>query len=68
MNKIRKVYCRIFQAVMKAALPVLPYRDPVLLNGMQEVADVLCKEQKSNVILVTDSVLRGLGLTKPLEE
>lgn len=68
MNTIKKIYCRIFQAAMKAALPVLPYRDPILLNGMQEVADTLKKEQKKQVILVTDSVIRGLGLTKPLEE
>lgn len=68
MNTWKKIYCRTFQAVMRAALPVLPYRDPILLNGMQEVADILCKEQKKQVILVTDSVIRGLGLTNPLEE
>lgn len=68
MNAGKKIYCRVFQAAMRAALPVLPYRDPVLLNGMQEVADTLCKEQKKKVVLVTDSVIRGLGLTKTLEE
>jgi len=68
MNTGKKIYCRVFQAVMKAALPFLPYRDPVLLNGMQEVADALCKEQKKQVVLVTGPNVRRLGLTKPLEE
>lgn len=68
MNTVKKIYCRMFQAVMKAALPFLPYRDPVLLNGIQAVADVLCSKQKKRVILVTGSVVRGRGLTKPLED
>ena len=46
MNTAKKIYCRIFQGAMRLALPVLPYRDPVLLNGMQEVAETLSKEQK----------------------
>jgi len=68
MNTVKKVYCRLFQTVMKVALPFLPYRDPALLNGIQEVVDVLCKEQKNRVILVTGPTIHRIGLTKPLEE
>lgn len=36
MNAFRKAYCRIFQAVFKLALPVLPYRDPKRLTVREE--------------------------------
>jgi len=68
MNAGKKMYCRIFQTVMRCALPVLPYREPKLLNGMQGVVDTLQKEQKKKVMLVTDKGIHSLGLTEPLEK
>ena len=41
MNVFEKIYCRAVQAVVHVALPVLPYREPRILGGVSEIADVL---------------------------
>lgn len=68
MNIFKKAYCRTFQTVFKLALPFLPYRQPKILKSNNEVVDVLSKQNKKSVLFVTDKGIRGLGLTKSLEE
>lgn len=68
MNPIKKIYCRTFQSVFKIAIPLLPYRSPELLNGMDELVDKLTFLKLDSVLLVTDKGIRGLGLTGHLEE
>ena len=41
MNALRSVYCRLFQGALRAALPLLPYRDPVVLGSMDAAARML---------------------------
>ena len=33
MNPIKAFYCRTVQAVLRAALPVLPYREPEIFRS-----------------------------------
>lgn len=33
---IKSVYCRVFQATFRMALPVLPYREPEIINSCSE--------------------------------
>ena len=66
MNIFKKMYCRTYQGVFKMMLPVLPYREPEILKTDSEVIEVL--ENIKNVLLVTDKGIRGLGLTKSLED
>ena len=68
MNPIKKLYCRTFQSVFKIAIPLLPYRSPELLHGMEELVGKLNELQLASVLLVTDAGIRGIGLTKHLEE
>ena len=68
MNIFKKFYCRIYQGIFRMVLPILPYREPKLLNGNEELIDVLKNQNKTCVLLVTDRGIRGLGLTKSLEE
>lgn len=68
MNIFKKLYCRIFQTVFRIAIPFLPYREPKILNTDEEVSNVLKQQNKTSVLLVTDKGIRGLGLTKSLEE
>lgn len=68
MNKIKKVYCRIFQAGFKIAIPFLPYTTPEHLDGIKAMPKVLRKEKIDSILLITDSSIRSFGLTKPLEE
>ncbi len=67
MNPLRKIYCRLFQNVFKAAIPFLPYRHPKILGSVQELPKVLWENGCSRVLLVTDSGIRSLGLCDELE-
>ncbi len=68
MNIFKKIYCRIYQGVFRLVLPFLPYREPKILNSLNEIPDLLEKLNKKSAMLVTDSGIRGFGITKPLEE
>lgn len=68
MNPIKKVYCRVFQFCFRAALPVMPYREPKILDNMRELAALLKEKQKNSVLIVTDKGISGLGLLAELME
>ncbi len=53
---------------MNLVLPLMPYREPTLLDGFAGIPRCLKEHGKSNCILVTDKGIRGLGLTKGLED
>lgn len=68
MNIFKKIYCRVFQKVMRLLIPLFPYREPDLLNEIEDVLNVLKDKKIERVMLVTDKGIRGLGLTNPLEK
>lgn len=68
MKTIKRLYCRAYQLVFRAALPILPYRQPKLLEHLREIAPLLQGRQISSVLLVADAGVRSLGLTAALEE
>lgn len=68
MNIFKRIYCRTFQTVFKLALPILPYREPKILKTNEDTVYALLSQDVSSVLLVTDKGIRGLGLTKLLEE
>lgn len=68
MNIFSRFYCRLYQIIMRCFLPFLPYREPVLLDGYDDIINTLNDENITNVILVTDKNVRGLNLTAKLEE
>ncbi len=55
-----------FQTCFKLAIPLLPYRDPNILNSIEELPAEFKKRKISTVMLVTDFQLRTL--TRNLEE
>lgn len=67
MNSLYKLFCRTYQLGFRIALPVLPYREPALLDDLQDVPEVLRRAGKEAVLLVADGGVRRLGLTQPLE-
>ena len=67
MNPIKKIYCRTFQTAFKIALPVLPYRKPTIIKSIKNIPEVLLKKKRKNVLIITDSGITALGLTKSLE-
>ena len=66
MNIFSKFYYRTYQTVFKLMIPLLPYRQPKVLNSNEQVAQVLLQNGKKNVLLVTDQGINSLGLTKSL--
>lgn len=68
MNFFKMLYCRIFQGVFKIALPILPYREPKILDNNQAVADVLKQNSINKVLLVTDKGISKLKLYNALVE
>ncbi len=66
MNFLKVLYCRVFQAAFRAALPLLPYREPTVLTSCEALGDVLEKKSLRTVLLVTDSGIVKNGLTAPL--
>lgn len=68
MNGIKQIYCRAFQFCFRTALPLLPYREPEILDSMEELGRVLAQKGKNNALIVTDKGISRLGLTKQLTD
>ena len=67
MNVLYRLFCRAYQAVFRALIPVLPYRQPRRLDRVDQVPEVLKKLSLDRALLVTDAGLCAAGLTAPLE-
>ena len=68
MNTGKKIFCRMNHKFIRSLMPVLPYRQPEILENLDGVIQVLEKENIRSVLLVTDKGIRGLGLTAQLEQ
>ena len=68
MNIASKIYCRIFQGAFRAALPVLPYREPKIINACGDLKSVFEKDNIQSVLVVTDKGVVNNGLVAPLEK
>lgn len=67
MHPIHKIFCRSFQAVLRLALPILPYRDPLVLNRIQDIPECLKRKRIERVLIVTDGFLHLSGMLEPLK-
>lgn len=67
MNPIKAIYCRGVQAVLRAALPVLPYREPQVFHSCGELSTVFQKENIRRVLIVTDAGIVRSGIAAQLE-
>ncbi len=67
MNPIKAIYCRTVQAVLRAALPVLPYREPQVFHSCGELSNVFQKENIRRVLIVTDAGIVRSGIAAQLE-
>lgn len=68
MNPLQKIYCRTFQFCFRAALPLLPYREPAILGDMSQAALLLEQKKLSRVLIVTDRGICSAGLLNELLE
>ena len=68
MNFMKKIYCRTFQTAFRLALPLLPYRKPVLVSSADKLPSLIRREGKNHILLITDAGIMAHGLTRHLEE
>ena len=68
LNPFKKLYCRTFQGVFKIALPLLPYKNPKIIDRIEGVPAMIKQNGKVKPLIVTDKTIRSLGLTLSLEE
>lgn len=68
MNPLYRAFCRTYQQCFHLAMPVLPYREPMLLSSLDSLPPLLQEKSIDRVLLITDAPIRSLGLTAPLEE
>ncbi|MBR5520735.1 MAG: iron-containing alcohol dehydrogenase [Oscillospiraceae bacterium] len=64
----KAIFCRVFQTAFRLALPVLPYREPVIINSCHDLGPVLKKENVDSVLIVTDAGIVKNNLTSSLEK
>ncbi len=63
----KKIFCRTFQLGFRAALPVLPYREPAIINSCADLGRTLKKEDATHVLIVTDRGIVENGISGLLE-
>lgn len=68
MNIFSKSFCRVYQLCFRIAMPVLPYREPKILDSISDVIALLKDMSVKSVLLVTDKGLRSAGSTASLEK
>ncbi len=68
MNIFKKIYCRIFQTAFKLAIPILPYRNPQILNSVEGISNLLCQKRYSSILIVTDKQVSSLPSFALLKE
>ena len=52
---LKKIGCRVFQIAFRAALPILPYREPKILPSCDALGAVFAEKKTSSVLIVTDA-------------
>lgn len=67
MNPTKTIYCRSVQAVLRAALPVLPYREPEIFRSCAELSTVFARHKIQRVLIVTDEGIVRSGIPSQLE-
>ncbi len=64
----KKIGCRLFQAAFRAAMPILPYREPKIISSCADLGAVLQREGSTSVLIVTDAGIVKCGLVALIEE
>ncbi len=67
MHTLKKIYCRSYQFLFKLAIPLLPYRQPKILNSMDEISNIIKGNDCSHPLIVTGKSSVRLKLVENLE-
>lgn len=64
---LKAAYCRVFQTAFRIALPLLPYREPKIIDSCEALDNVFKTNSIKSVLIVTDRGIVSNGLVCPLE-
>lgn len=70
-NLVYKVYCRTYQGAFRLVSHILPWREPVLLEGensLLKLPELIKAKDIKKVLIVTDQGIASIGLINPLLE
>lgn len=65
---LKSAFCRIYQTAFRIVLPILPYREPEIVDSCAGLDRILKKEKVNSVLIVTDKGIVENGLTVPITE
>ena len=68
MFLIKKIYCCMFQICFRAALPILPYREPQIIDKCENLFYAFMKEKIKSVLIVTDKGIVNNKIVEPVEQ
>lgn len=68
MNPLCKIYCRIFQIGLRIALPILPYRNPEIIDRISDIPQLVKKANLKKPLIITDGNLSRLGAAEDLKD
>ena len=72
MNILQKTFCRTYQLGFRAAMPLLPYHKTKVYHSINDITEILKKENKNCALIVSDQGIRQSGiidiLTKILKQ
>lgn len=68
MNVFKRAYCRIYQLILKIALPFLPYKNPEVIDKIYKIPQVLKYENRQKPLIVTGKTVRTLPLMTEFEK
>ena len=66
MNAFYKMYARIFQGCFRLAIPLLPYKNPKVLDDTSKIIAALSNNKKNKPLIITDKFLYDSGLLNTL--
>ena len=68
MNPLRRLYCHLYQGILGIAMDFLNFKEPEIKEGVASVPAILNDWKATKPLIVTDSMINKLGLTKGLED
>lgn len=67
MNILYKIYCRAYQLCLRAALPLLPYKNPKIIKNVGDISCIIKENKLKRPLIITDANLSKLGAAESLK-
>ena len=62
MSFFYNLYARCFQGIFRIMIPILPYRNPKIINNIDDIINILKENNKNNPMIITDKGIINANL------